>query len=89
MCSNRSGGTLFLIKNLGVKTMIISRQDEANFPDFKSVEEAREYFEKRYGEKYNRGYWERLSENQICYFDDVDGQISKYEDGFISIHVVY
>jgi hypothetical protein len=72
--------------------MIISRQDEANFPDFKSVEEARTYFEERYGDKYNRGFWERLSEDQICYFDDVDGQpvqISKYEDGFISIHVVY
>lgn len=72
--------------------MIISRQDEANFPEFNSVEEARTYFEKRYGDKYNRGYRERLDESFVCYFDDVDGQpvqISEYTDGFISVHVVY
>lgn len=72
--------------------MMISRDDEYGFPVFKTVEEAREYFEKCYGDKYNRGYRERIDEDCVCYFDDVDGQpvqISEYDDGFVSVHVVY
>lgn len=70
----------------------ITREDEANFPDFKSLEEARAYFRNRYGDKYREGDWERLDVDHICYFDEVDYQpvqISVYEDGTVSIHVVY
>lgn len=72
--------------------MLISRTDEANFPDFKSVEEARSYFQKRYGDKYICGFMERLDDDLVCYFDEVDYQpvqILEYEDGTIGIHVVY
>lgn len=72
--------------------MIISREDEANFPTFSSIEEAREYFEQRYGDKYNRGYSEKIDDDCRCYFDDVSGQpvqLLEYDDGFIGVHVVY
>lgn len=70
----------------------ISRQDEANFPNFKTLAEARAYFKNRYGKKYRKGDCERLDENTICYFDEVDYQpvqISVYNDGYVSVHVVY
>lgn len=67
---------------------IISREDEANFPKFKNHLEAREYFQKRYGYKYNLGYWEYIEGWGKVYFDDVDGQpVQIREDGFV--HVVY
>ncbi|WP_193210053.1 hypothetical protein [Aliarcobacter cibarius] len=31
---------------------MITREDEANFPDFKTVLEAKQYFRKRYGKSY-------------------------------------
>lgn len=65
----------------------ISRNDEANFPQFKSVDEARGYFESRYGERYTRGYSELIGDRRI-YFDSVDGQpVQIDENGFV--HVVY
>lgn len=73
--------------------MLISREDEANFPDFKSVDEARAYFKKRYGDKYNIGgrkYYEHATDvyGEYIYFDDVDGQsVEIGENGFV--HVVY
>lgn len=75
--------------------MIISREDEANFPDFDNVEEARAYFIKRYGDKYNIGQREYYSTEyrsdlmgKYIYFDDVDGQpVQIGETGFV--HVVY
>lgn len=66
----------------------ITREDEANFPEFKSYIEARAYFEKRYGDKYNYGDWEYIEGWGKVYFDDVDGQpVQIREDGFV--HVVY
>ncbi|WP_141903875.1 MULTISPECIES: hypothetical protein [unclassified Lysinibacillus] len=66
----------------------ISREDEANFPKFKDYKEAREYFKKRYGDKYNLGYWEHIEGWGKVYFDDVDGQpVQIREDG--NVHVVY
>lgn len=74
--------------------MIISREDEANFPDFDNVEEARAYFKKRYGDKYNVGqreYQGKYSNDlmgKYIYFDDVDGQpVQIGETGYV--HVVY
>lgn len=70
----------------------ISREDEANFPEFGSVQEARAYFKKRYGEKYREGRGEWLSDDHFCYFDEVNHQpvqISVYSDGEVSVHVVY
>lgn len=70
----------------------ISREDEANFPDFNSIQEARSYFKKRYGEMYREGRGEWLSDDHLCYFDDVNSQpvqISVYSDGEVSVHVVY
>lgn len=70
----------------------ITRQDEANFPNFTSVKEAKKYFRNRYGDKYQEGECERLDIDHICYFDEVDNQpvqISLYSDGTISVHVVY
>lgn len=71
-----------------VKKMIISREDEANFPQFSSVDEARAYFQKRYGKKYSLGYSQYIEGVGVLYFDKVDGQpVEISEDGFI--HVVY
>lgn len=70
----------------------ITRQDEANFPDFKSLAEARAYFRNRYGDKYREGDWERIDVDRICYFDKVDYQpvqISVFDDGSVLVHVVY
>lgn len=67
---------------------VISREDEANFPEFNSYVDAREYFQKRYGDKYNYGNWEYVNFVGKVYFDDVDGQpVQIGEDG--SVHVVY
>ena len=71
---------------------MISREDEAGFPNFKTVVEAKQYFRKRYGESYREGNPERLDEDHVCYFDEVDYQpvqISVFSDGSVSIHVVY
>lgn len=73
--------------------MIISREDEANFPDFNSIDEARAYFKKRYGDKYNCGnseYWEYDQEyyGNRMYWDDVDGQPVQISESGI-VHVVY
>lgn len=66
----------------------ITRKDEANFPEFNSYKEAREYFKKRYGDKYNYGDREYIQGFGMTYFDDVDGQpVQISEDGFV--HVVY
>lgn len=72
----------------------ISREDERNFPKFKNIDEARDYFVERYGDKYNFGDRERSSEYQLhlfgeyIYFDDVDGQpVQIGSNGFV--HVVY
>ena len=67
----------------------IKREDEAAFPTFSSVAEARAYFSERYGERYNFGESEDLGEPiGRIYFDDVDGQpVQIAEDG--SVHVVY
>lgn len=66
----------------------ISREDEANFPEFKDYKEAREYFKKRYGNKFNYGDCEYIEGFGMTYFDDVDGQpVQISEDGFV--HVVY
>jgi len=74
--------------------LIITREDEANFPDFKNVNEARKYFKKRYGSKYNRGEAERLEGSiadlfgDYMYFDDVNGQpVQIGQNG--NVHVVY
>lgn len=74
--------------------MIISREDEANFPDFKDVYEARRYFLERYGEKFNVGEREYQGSDhselmgEYIYFDDVDGQpVQIGQTGFV--HVVY
>lgn len=68
--------------------MMISRQDEANFPKFENYREAREYFIKRYGDKYNFGDREWIDDIGWMYFDDVDGQpVQIAENGFV--HVVY
>ncbi|MGE8034817.1 hypothetical protein [Lysinibacillus sp. NPDC093692] len=70
---------------------VISREDEANFPHFSNVTEARAYFQKRYGDRYNLGSRERQFDGYwggYIYFDDVDGQpVQIGEDG--SVHVVY
>ena len=67
---------------------VISREDEANFPEFKDYKEARKYFKYRYGDKYNYGDWEYVDFVGKVYFDDVDGQpVQIGEDG--SVHVVY
>lgn len=71
---------------------MITREDEANFPDFETVLEAKQYFRKRYGESYREGAREQLGEDHICYFDEVDYQpvqISVFSDGSVLIHVVY
>jgi len=73
--------------------VIISRQDEAGFPDFKSIDEAREYFMKRYGDKYNCGSsepWEYEPEyyGGRMYWDDVDGQPVQISESGV-VHVVY
>jgi len=66
----------------------ISREDEANFPESNSYVDAREYFQKRYGDKYNLGDWEYVYFVGKVYFDDVNGQpVQIGEDG--SVHVVY
>lgn len=66
----------------------IRREDEANFPEFSNVEEARTYFKKRYGHRYNLGDWEYCEFQGRIYFDDVDGQpVQICEDG--TVHVVY
>lgn len=69
--------------------MIISRQDEAKFPTFRSVDAARNYFVRRYGDKYNFGDCEWLGDDiGYIFFDDVDGQpVQIGENG--SVHVVY
>ena len=76
--------------------MMISREDEANFPDFNSIEEARDYFVERYGDKYNFGEREYIGDSEgmkemygeYMYFDDVDGQpVQIGENG--RVHVVY
>lgn len=78
----------------GGKEMIISRDDEANFPDFNSIDEARDYFEDRYGDKYNFGQRERQEGSatdfwgEYVYYDDVDGQpVQIGQNGHV--HVVY
>lgn len=71
---------------------MITREDEANFPDFKTALEAKQYFRKRYGKSYREGSREQLDENHICYFDEVDYQpvqISVFDDGSVLVHVVY
>lgn len=72
----------------------ISREDERNFPRFNDVDEARDYFVARYGDKYNFGDRERCDEFQqplfgeYIYFDDVNGQpVQIGSNGFV--HVVY
>jgi len=73
--------------------MKISRQDEAEFPDFDTLEEARKYFKNRYGNDYVIAENAvRLDEDSICYFDKVGWQpveITESNDGKIYIHVVY
>ncbi|WP_265588230.1 hypothetical protein [Enterococcus casseliflavus] len=44
---------------------MITREDKANFPDFKTVLEAKQYFRKGYGKSYCEGDRERLDENHI------------------------
>lgn len=66
----------------------ITREDEANFPKFKSHIEARAYFKKRYGDKYNYGDCEYIEGFGLTYFDDVDGQPVQISEGG-NIHVVY
>ena len=71
---------------------MITREDEANFPDFKTALEAKQYFRKRYGKSYREGSREQLDETHICYFDEVDYQpvqISVFDEGSVSVHVVY
>lgn len=71
--------------------MIISRDDEANFPDFTSIDEARAYFKKRYGDKYRCGHsepWEVEYYGGRMYWDDVDGQPVQISESGI-VHVVY
>lgn len=73
--------------------MIISRNDEATFPNFTSINEARTYFINRYGDKYNTGkreYWADITADygDYMYFDDVDGQAVQIgENGYV--HVIY
>ena len=67
--------------------MIITREDEMNFPDFNNFEDARKYFINRYGERYNLGHSEMIGD-ELMYFDDVGGQsVQIFESGFV--HVVY
>lgn len=71
---------------------IIKREDEADFPHFKTLEEAKSYFKNRYGELYKEGYRERLDDETICHFDEVGSQpvqILIYDDGGVFVHVVY
>ena len=76
--------------------MMISRNDETNFPDFNSIDQARDYFVERYGNKYNFGEREYIGDRETMkemygeymYFDDVDGQpVQIGENG--RVHVVY
>lgn len=75
-----------------MNTFNIYRKDELEFPEFKSLEEARVFFETSYKGNYVRGGCERLSDDVVCYFDELNYQpvqISVYDDGYISVHVVY
>lgn len=66
----------------------ITREDEANFPEFKNHIEARKYLKKRYGNNYNYGDCEYIDGFGMTYFDDVNGQpVQINEDGLV--HVVY
>lgn len=72
--------------------MMITREDEANFPDFKTALEARQYFRKRYGKSFREGNREQLDGNHICYLDEVNYQpvqIYVLGDGSVLFHVVY
>lgn len=75
-----------------MKTFNIYREDEVKFPKFRSVQTARNYFKRNYKGDYTEGYAERIADDQLCYFDELNGQpvqISVYNDGFVSVHVVY
>lgn len=65
----------------------ITREDEANFPEFKSYKEARKYFKERYGEKYVFGDCEMIGD-ELMFFDECDGQpVQIWASG--GVHVVY
>ena len=72
--------------------MKINRQDEAEFPDFDTLDEARKYFKNRFGNDYIIAENAvRLDEDSICYFDRIGSQSVEIieSDGKIYIHVVY
>lgn len=74
------------------KTYNIYREHEAKFPKFRSVGTARNYFKRNYKGDYMHGYCELIDEGHYCHFDELNGQpvqISEYDNGFISVHVVY
>ena len=74
-----------------MKTYGIYREDEAKFPKFTSVYMARDYFRRNYHGEYTEGIVERI-DDFLCYFDDLNGQpvqIMEYDDGFITVHIVY
>ena len=75
-----------------MRTFNIYREDELEFPRFRSVQTARNYFKRNYKGDYTEGYAERIYDDCICYFDDLNGQpveILVYDDGSIFVHVVY
>lgn len=70
----------------------IYREDEQDFPEFKSLEDARQYFQTRYNGEYYCGDSVRMSDDAVCYFDNLNYQpveIFVYDDGFVYVHVVY
>lgn len=83
---------IFGINAIKPSEFLITREDEASFPSFTSLKEARSYFRERYGELYNKGYSERIDDETICYFDEVNSQpvqILIYNDGGVFVHIVY
>lgn len=75
-----------------MKTYNIYREHEKNFPNFRSVQTARNYFRRNYKGEYNEGYCDMIDDDCLCYFDDLNGQpvqILEYDDGLIVAHIVY
>lgn len=75
-----------------MNTFNIYRADELEFPDFATVEDARQFFEANYRGTYTRGMWERLNSTTICYFDALNDQLVQIvvnDSGSIAVHVVY
>lgn len=68
--------------------MFITREDEHNLPDFTSHDQARAYFKKRYGDKFQLEYSIELKGRKLYFYQLCCTQsIQIFEDG--EIHIVY